>query len=154
MAQTVHLKLKIDGNDIVGESTISSMDRENTIECSSFHHGVTISRDVAEQEPVVIQKRIDKSTPLLLKALHNKEPITEAQFRFYRPAPGSSGVMEYYYTVLLEKAFISSVRQVSEDAIVGGEKAPPMMEEVTFVSKLITWTYEIGGPTYRVGDRR
>ena len=31
MAQTVHLTLRIDGNDIQGESTASSMEREGTI---------------------------------------------------------------------------------------------------------------------------
>ena len=156
MAQTVHLRLLIDGNDIEGESTIASMDREDTIECSAFTYGLSTPRDETslvltarrQHTPVTITKRIDKSTPLLLKALCRNEPVTTAEFRFFRPSPGGSGAEEHFYTVLLENGFISAVEQESFDAITGGEMAPPMMEEVSFVFKEITWTYEIGGATH------
>ena len=99
MAQTVHLKLQIDGNDIEGESTIGSMDREGTIECSAFEYRLTTPREVGsgaltgrrQHSAVVITKRIDKTTPLLLKALCQNEIVTEATFRFFRPSPGGSG---------------------------------------------------------------
>lgn len=161
MAQTVHLKLQIDGNDVEGESTIASLDREGTIECSSFHSGLTAPYDPAtilltarrQHEPVRIYKRIDKSTPLLLKALCRSEPVTSAEFRFFRPAVSGAGAEEHFFTVKLENGRISSVRQVSEDAIMAGEAAPPMMEEVSFVFQQITWTYEDGGATHsdRIG---
>jgi type VI protein secretion system component Hcp len=51
--------------------------------------------------------------------------------------------------VLLEKGYISELHQLSEDAIIGGEAAPPMMEKVSFVFQDITWTYEIGGATHK-----
>ena len=157
MAQTVHLKLEIDGNEIEGESTIASMDREGTIECSAFTYGLSTPRDETslvltgrrQHTPVTITKRIDKSTPLLLKALCRNEPVTKAEFRFFRPSLRSSGAEEHFYTVLLENGFISSVEQESLDAITGGEKAPPMMEDISFVFKEITWTYEIGGATHK-----
>jgi type VI secretion system secreted protein Hcp len=157
MAQTVHLRLRIDGNDIEGESTISSMEREGTIECDAFYYGVTAPWDAAtgkltgrrQHEPVRIRKRVDKSTPLLLKALCQNEPVTSAEFRFFRPSPGGSGAEEHFFTVLLEKGYVTGVSQVSESSIVGGEAAPPMMEEVTFVFQNITWTYEIGGARYK-----
>ncbi len=156
MAQTVHLKLEIDGNEIEGESTISSMERENTIECAAFTYGLSTPRDETsftltanrQHTPVTITKRIDKSTPLLLKALCRNEPVTKAEFRFFRPSPGGSGAEEQFYTVLLENGFVSSVEQESLDAITGGEKAPPMMEDISFVFRQITWTYEIGGATH------
>ena len=158
MAQTVHLTLEIDGNRVEGESSISSMDREDTIECSSFRYGVTTSREGdsrtpitgrRQHEPIVIHKRIDKSTPLLLKALCQNEPVNSAEFKFYRPSPGRTGAEEHFFTVRLEGGFISSVRQVSEDPTMAGEQAPPMMEEVAFVFQDITWTYEIGGATHK-----
>jgi len=163
MAQTVSLRLRIDGNDIEGESSISSLNREGTIECSSFRYGVTTPRTAdtgaltgrRQHEPVIIHKRIDKSTPLLLKALCTNEPVTSAEFRFYRTSPRGSGVVEeHFFTVLLERGFISSVRQVSEDVIMAGKQAPPMMEEVAFVFSRITWTYEIGGVTHSDHIRR
>ncbi len=157
MAQTVHLKLQIDGNEIQGESTIASMEREDTIECSSFDYKLTVPYDEAtgrltgrrQHEPVVIQKRVDKSTPLLLKALCRHEPVNSAEFMFFRPSQGGSGAEEKFFTVMLENGYIASVKQVSEDAIIGGEAAPPMMEKVAFIFKSITWTYEIGGATHK-----
>ena len=156
MAQTVHLKLQIDGNDLSGESTIRSMEREDTIECSGFTCGLEVGRDMSGQitdkkryEHVTITKRIDRTTPLILKALCYNEPVTRAEFRFYRPSSGSSGAEEHFYTILLENGFISSVQQMSSDSIIGGEDAPPMMEEISIFFQDITWTYEIGGATHK-----
>ena len=157
MAQTVHLTLQIDGNDIQGESTASSMDREGTIECSSFSYSVITPRDETsgkltgrrQHRAVEITKCVDKSTPLLLKALCQNEPVDSAEFRFFRPSPGGSGAEEHFYTVLLENGYVSGVSQLSEDEIMGGEAAPPMMEEIEFVFQDITWTYEIGGATHK-----
>ena len=153
MALTVHLKLKINGNDIEGESTISSMNREGTIECSSFSYAAlkpyrendfSIS-DPPQHSPIVIQERIDKSTPLLLKALFQNEPMDWGEFRFYRPALGGSASEEHFYTVLIENGVILAVNQLSEDDLIAGAAALPMMEEVSFGFKNITRTYQIGG---------
>ncbi|MFC1948753.1 type VI secretion system tube protein TssD [Chloroflexota bacterium] len=160
MAQTVHLKLQIGGNDIVGESTTTTLDREDTIECSSFTCGVEFPRDentgaLADRRlhsPVTISKRIDQTTPLLLKALCEEERV-EAEFRFYRPAIAAAGTEEHFYTISLGGARISSVEQQSLDAITGGVDAPPMMEEVSFVFYTITWTYPISGATHRDTSR-
>jgi type VI secretion system secreted protein Hcp len=156
MAQTVHLKLKIDGNDIAGESTIASLERADTIECSSFKYSLVTPREEAtamltgkrQHKPVKITKRIDQTTPLLLKALCNNEPVNEALFMFYRPSVTGAGVEEKYFTVKLENGFVATISQRSEDAITCGEAAPPMMEEIGFVFQDITWTYEINGATH------
>lgn len=155
MAQPVHLRLEIDGNSVDGESSIGSMEREGTIECSSFKYSVFTPFDGGrmtgkrQHNPVEITKRIDKSTPLLFKALCQNDPVTMAEFRFFRPATGrTSGGEQHFFTVLLENGYISRISQVSEDAM-GGENAPPMMEEVAFVFQDITWTYEIGGATHK-----
>jgi type VI secretion system secreted protein Hcp len=161
MAQTVHLRLQIDGNDIEGESTVASMDRENTIECSSFFYEITTDRNSdgrltgkRQHKPVKISKRIDKTTPLLLKALCRNERVNDAEFMFFRPSLGNSRTEEKFYTVLLRNGYISGVKQLSEDPITGGEDAPPMMEEVEFVFREIIWTYESSGTTHsdRLGD--
>jgi type VI secretion system secreted protein Hcp len=85
MAMTVHLKnLKADGADIHGDSTIESLERADTIECLSFSDSVRTAREWSSgmasgertYEPIRIVKRIDKSSPLLAKALCNNEVIT------------------------------------------------------------------------------
>lgn len=153
MAQTVHLWLQIDGSSVEGESRVATLDREDTIECSSFHYELTAARDATgrltgkrQHAPAKIHKRIDRTTPLLLKALCEKEPVNQAEFRFYRTRVTRTGpTEEHFFTVLLEDGLISSVTQVSEDEIMAGEAAPPMMEEVAFTFQKITWRYEIGG---------
>jgi type VI secretion system secreted protein Hcp len=151
-AQTVHLTLVIDGNQVQGESRVVSLEREGTIECSSFTWGVAIPTDetgfaigARHYQPVTFTKRIDKSSPLLAKALAMNQPVSRAEFRFYRPSPGGSGVEENFYTIVLEDGYIRSISAVSEDAMLGGQTAPPMMETVSVVFGEITWTYEVGG---------
>ena len=178
MDDKVYLRLVIDNVQIDGESTVSSHDRQDSIECFSFHsrtafkrNGNSIStliRNIYKgrgrfkpwSEPVIIRKRIDRSTPLLLKALYNSEPVNSAEFRFFRTTHG--GGEEHYYTVLLERAFISGVRQASEavyrEAGVGqdqynvtGSSPLGQMEEVEFIFQTVTWTYVIDGRTYTEG---
>ena len=77
MAQSVHLELNAAGQKIDGDSTILSLGRENTIECIYFSDAVRTAREKSSgmatgdrtYEPLKILKRIDKSSPLLAKAL-------------------------------------------------------------------------------------
>ena len=85
-AQTVHIRLEIDGNLIEGESTIASMDREGTIEASAAGFSVHMPVDPLGSpsgrhtyRPFVITKRIDKSSPLLFKALTLGEPVSRLE---------------------------------------------------------------------------
>ena len=94
---------------------------------------------------VTIHKRIDKTTPLIIKAICNNEPVSEAKFRFFRPHMGGGGAEQHFYTVTLTGGAVVSVSQVSEDAIMGGEHAAPMMEEFSFNFFEIEWVYEEGG---------
>lgn len=144
-----YLKLQINGNDIEGESTITSMDREGTIECQSFDHEIRVPYDPVTfafegrriHGAVSIIKRTDKTSPLLYKALCLNEPVTKAEFRFYRPNP-VFGAEEHYSTVLLENGYVVGIR-----------RSFPNVERVTFIYQDITWTYEIGGATHKDSAR-
>lgn len=137
------LRLQINGNEIEGESTIVTLERENTIECYGFDHEVSVPYDGATLQigarvhgPISIIKRTDKSSPLLLRALCLKEPVTSAEFMFFRPS--LQGLEEKYLTVLLEYARIVAI-----------ENPFPNIERVSFIFQDITWTYEIGGATFQ-----
>ena len=153
MAQ-IYLKLEIEGSRITGESSVRLQGREDTIECSSFVWGGQAPFDPVsgersgkpEHTPVEIEKRIDKSTPLLIKAFCNNEPVDLAEFMFFRTA--KDGTEEKFYTVRLTGGHISRVTQISQERIVAGDLPPPMMEKVAFVFKEIEWKYEIDGGTY------
>ena len=155
MAETTHLYLKANGADIQGESTQVSLGRENSIECLYYEQSVQTAREASsgmatgrrQYNPLIIRKRIDKSTPLIAKALRNNSTI-EATWKFFRPAPTGDGTTEQYYTVAIKNGRISSIKQFSPDALATGARASdPDMEEVGFVFNTISWTYTNGGIT-------
>jgi type VI secretion system secreted protein Hcp len=150
MAMTVHLNLKANGTQIKGESTIESMDRKDTIECLSFEDSVRTAREASTgmasgertYEPIKITKRIDKSSPLLAKALCNNEVI-DAKFRFYRPNPAGDGTTQQFFTVSIEEGRIASITRNSPDVIDPASSNSPPVETVSFVFGKIIWTHEI-----------
>jgi type VI secretion system secreted protein Hcp len=152
MAMTVHIDLKANGTKIDGDSTIESMDRANTIECLSYTDSVRTAREASSgmasgertYEPIRITKRIDKSSPLLFKALCNNEVI-EAIFRFYRPNPAGDGTTQQFYTVKIKEGRIASYLRISPDVIDPASANAPPTEEVTFVFGDIIQTYEPDG---------
>ena len=152
MAETVHLYLKANGTDIQGESTQTSLGRENSIECLYFEHSVMTAREAGsgmatgrrQYAPLLIRKRIDKSSPLLAKALVENQVI-EGVFKFFRPNPTGDGTTEQFYTVTIKQGRIASLRQSNPDTIVPASSLFPALEEVTFVFHTISWRYENGG---------
>ncbi len=155
MAETVHLFLKANGTDIQGESSQRSLGRENSIECLFFESGVRTAREAGsgmatgrrQYEPLLIRKRIDKSTPLLAKALTQNQVI-EGEFKFFRPSLAGDGTTEQFYTVKIKQGRINSQRQWVPDTIVPASSNEPPLEEVTFVFHTIEWTYTNGGVTH------
>lgn len=154
-AQTVHINLEIDGNYIEGESTIASLGREGTIEAFSAGFNVSTPFDSTGSRtgahlyrPFTILKRIDKSSPLLFRALTMNEPVTLLEAMYFRPDVSGSGSEEKFMTIKLENAYIVGIVQTSESTVTGGENAPPVLELISFVFQNITMTYEIGGVTH------
>ena len=132
--------LKANGEDIQGESTVTTLGREDTIECFSFDYGVISASEsfsgapsgVRNYEPIRIVKRVDKATPLLWKALCENAKI-EGSFKFFRPSPAGDGTTEEFYTVEIEEARISGIDFTSPDAMGGSGATEPPTETVTFV---------------------
>ena len=155
MAETVHLYLKSNGADIEGESTQTSLGRENSIECLYFLDNVRTAREKGSglatgrrtYEPLIIRKRIDKSSPLLAKSLCNNE-VVEGTFKFFRPAPSGDGTTEHFFTVEIGEGRIAHIKRVSPDTIDPASAAEPPTEEVGFVFHNITWTYESSGASH------
>jgi type VI secretion system secreted protein Hcp len=152
MAETVHLKLTAAGTAIEGESTQTSLGREKTIECVSFETAIETAREAGSaiatgrrrHLDIVIHKRVDKSTPLLIKALTENTKL-EATFMFFRPNPAGDGTTEQFYTVALKEARISSYKQWVPDTMVPNAHAVPPLEEIKFVFGHINWTYNSTG---------
>ncbi len=152
MAETVHLFLKSNGEDIKGESTQISLEREGSIECLSFIDSVRTAREKGSGmasgrrtfEPVVIRKRIDASSPLLARSLCNNEVI-EGVFKFYRPSPAGDGTTEQFFTVSIAGGRIAAIKRESPDTIDPASALEPPTEEIQLVFHNITWTYNPTG---------
>lgn len=148
MAETVHLYLKSNSEDIKGESTQTSLDREGTIECLSFVDSVRTAREKGSglatgrrtYEPIVIRKRIDASSPLLARSLCNNE-VVEGVFKFFRPSPAGDGTTEHFFTVTFAEGRLAGLRRVSPDTIDPASATEPPTEEVSIVFHNITWAY-------------
>jgi type VI secretion system secreted protein Hcp len=152
MAETVHLYLKASGSDIQGNSTQVSLGRENSIECVYYEQEVMTAREAGsgmatgrrQYKPLLIRKRIDKSTPLIAKALCNNQEI-DATFKFFRPSPTGDGTTEQFFTVEIKKGRIAHQKQFVPDTMVPSTATDPALEEVSFVFHTINWTYTNGG---------
>ena len=155
MAESVHCYLKANGQDIQGESTQLSQGRENSIECVEFRDKVRTAREHGSRaavgrrvhEPIVIVKRVDKSTPLLAKALCRNEKI-DAEFKFFRPNPAGDGTTEQFFTVKIENGRVDSIERHSPNAFDPAESKNPPFETVTFVYAKITWIYTPTGAEF------
>lgn len=156
MAQSVALFLKSNNQSVPGESTISSLGREDSIECLSFEDSVRTAREKSTGmatgrrtfEPVKFTKRIDKSSPLLARALCDNEEV-HATFKFYRPSPKGDGTTEHFFSIELCGARVSHIHRHSPDTIDPASADLPPLEEVGLVFHDITWTYEPTGAGHK-----
>ncbi len=155
MAETVHLFLKANGQDVKGESTQTSQGRANSIECVFYQQSVLTAREAGsgmatgrrQYEPLMIRKRIDKSSPLIAKALVENAKI-DGTFKFFRPNPTGDGTTEQFYSVEIKDGRVASMKQYVPDTIVPVSSTEPPLEEIAFVFHTITWTYTNGGVTH------
>jgi len=150
MALNIHLWIRgTSQGEIQGDSTVTSMDREGTIEAFDFEHTVQVPPETSgmaatgerSHSPIKIRKRIDRSSPLLHQALCNNEEL-EVTIKFYRPNPAGDGTTEQFYTIQLQQGRISSIKTISPNTIDENTASNPAMEEVSFVFGTIRWTYE------------
>jgi type VI secretion system secreted protein Hcp len=156
MAESIALKLKINGSDVAGESSIASsagQDRTNTIECVYYESTAHTPRDptsgrssVAARQllPITIRKRIDKSSPLLIQALCQNQNV-EGEFWFFRPNP-EDGTTQFFYKVAIQQARVTSVKMIVPDTMDEHHANRPPLEEVSFSYAKITWT-SVSGST-------
>ncbi len=164
MSGRVYLRLKANGQDIKGESSVNTIGGEDVsqlIECDNYVEGCHTAQEAGSRtptgtrlyDPITIRKNVDSSSPLLMRALTDTEPC-EGEFLFFRPAKGS-GKQEKFFTVTIAEARVCSVRRFLPQETTGNAaikataadvsaagKSP--MEEVSFVFGKISWKHEVG----------
>jgi type VI secretion system secreted protein Hcp len=100
-----------------------------------------------QYEPLLVRKRIDKSSPLIMKALVENAKI-DGTFKFFRPSPKGDGTTQQFYTVAIKDGRVASMKQIVPDTIVPASSTEPPLEEVTFVFHTISWTFTDGGVSH------
>jgi type VI secretion system secreted protein Hcp len=150
MALNAYLKLTGDiQGEIRGSTTLAG--REGTIMVIAFEHEVVSPRDRASGRPtgkrqhgaLTITKEIDRSSPQLMSMLINNETIREWELRFWQPTSG--GEEDQFYTIRLEDAAVSGIRQEMLNNRYPENMPHKEREHVSFCYRKITWTYEEEG---------
>ncbi|TBM32119.1 Hcp family type VI secretion system effector [Hafnia paralvei] len=157
MANPVYLKLNGDLQGLIsaGCSTLASVGNKaqiahmDQIMVLGLSHGLTRAQNVNHQM-LVIQKPVDKSSPLLSKAITENECLT-CDFEYYRT--NRFGINELYYKVKLINARISSIKHVVPHTINNSVGQPE--ETVSFTYESITQEHCIAGTSaYSLWEER
>jgi type VI secretion system secreted protein Hcp len=153
VADPVYLFLKVNGVTVEGDSTETSLGRQNSIECLYYRQGVALpttsyglTSGRRTYEPLVIRKRVDRSSPLLANALTGNRRV-DGVFKFFRLSPSGDGTMEHYYTTEITQGRIVAVTQFVTDVEDPGKLPDQPFEEIAFVFNEIRWTWTISGVT-------
>lgn len=112
-------------------------------------HGLSRAQNVNHQA-LTIQKPVDKSTPLLSKAITENECLT-CEFNYYRT--NSFGINELYYKVKLIKARIANIHTEIPHNITNSSEQPE--ESISFNYESITQEHCIAGTSaYSLWEER
>jgi type VI secretion system secreted protein Hcp len=150
-AESVYLFLNAGGVPIQGESSVISLGRANAIECLAFYTSAQRAADGGlSGGRFTCRKRIDKSSPLILKALGTAQNVS-ANFKFYRPSPSGDGTTEMYYTTEIKVGRVVSVEQVSPDATDPTTSSLPPLESFTIEANDAIVTSTTSGTQYVAG---
>lgn len=152
MADPISLTISSNGTNIPGDSTLTSLSRANTIEVLSMEQQVSRAFDRSTLRasgrriyaPVRFTKRLDRSTPLLRKALVNNE-VVAGNFRWFRPNPLGDGTTQQFFTLTFTDGRITRCTLRLPDTLMPDTASLPPMEDVELTFGEITWTWTNGG---------
>jgi type VI secretion system secreted protein Hcp len=80
------------------------------------HKGSGCPLGQSSSHPFILNKRMDKSSPLLLNAYSNGETLSYIELKCYRTS--YFGRPEHFYTIILEDALISNIKLRNEQEII------------------------------------
>lgn len=129
---------------------VTQKGREGSIAVYAVQHEVISPRDASsgvptgkrQHKPLTVLKEIDRSTPLLYKALVSNETLTEVVLKFYAQNP--NGVEANTYNIKLTNASLSAIElDMQNNKIEPGSKLP-VLEHISFTYQKIEWTWVTG----------
>lgn len=152
MADTIALTLTANDEAIEGDSTVTSMDRTNTIEVLSLEQQVSTAFDRATLTPtgrriylpIRFTKLMDRATPMLRQALAQNQ-VVAGSFRWFRPNPSGTGTTQHFFTLAFTGGRITKCTLRLPDTLDPAQAALAPMEEVELTFATITWTHVPAG---------
>ncbi|MGA1874119.1 MAG: Hcp family type VI secretion system effector [bacterium] len=132
---------------IEGSCTIEG--REGMIVVYSFGHNIRVPYDQQTRlitgrrahAPFELLKEVDKSSPLLYRAMINNERLSNVRIKFYRIGP--THLEEHYFTITLINANIVKIAPSATSFPKEAEGLKPM-EILSFTYERIQWCWEPG----------
>lgn len=133
------------------QGSVNQRGREDQIMVIAFSHEVISPRDASsglptgkrQHQPLIITKEIDRSTPLLAKALVSNENLPEWELLFWRP--GKSGKEKQHYTISLADASIVAINQEMPNNKYPENFPHAAREHISFCYRRISWIWVEGG---------
>ncbi|MES3033305.1 MAG: type VI secretion system tube protein TssD [Gemmatimonadota bacterium] len=137
---------------ILGDSSVTTLERANTIEVTSLSHGLRANFERATglatgrryYEPIEFRKNLDRSTPRLREALIRNDTMS-GTFRWFRPNPNGDGTTQHFLTITFGGGRITSAEMKLPDTLDPDSATLPAYEIVTLVFNSITWDWLPGG---------
>ncbi len=147
MANLIYLKLTGDKQGLIsaGCSSVDSicnkaqLSHYDQIMVMGLTHGMTRVQNINHQAVTMI-KPLDKSSPLLGKAISENETLT-CEFSFYRTT--RAGINECYYKVKLTNAHIAAIHLRVPHTVNDSEGQPEEALDLNYES--ITWEHCTAG---------
>ncbi|MDR6610060.1 Hcp family type VI secretion system effector [Pseudomonas synxantha] len=115
---------------------------EDEIMILAYSHNMTtgtdsgVTGDRGQHMPIMITKYIDKSSPLLASALHEREEV-ECKIFFYKSSP--SGGQDKYYSIQLTGARIAHISLRVPHSIHFNDSEPQELVSIRY--RDISWTH-------------
>jgi type VI secretion system secreted protein Hcp len=128
--------------------------REKTFVVLDLSHSVTLPFDstthdvtgLRQHSPLAVTKQVDEASPALYEAIKGGEHLT-VEIQWYRPHPDGGAADQHYFTTKLEKAKLASISPLVPSIGEASAAATGHLEQLAFMYKTITWTFEGGGET-------
>ena len=158
MALNSYAELTVDGSLLDGDTSITEIGgidvSSNHIECFSVSWGSRLSnrsssgrrRSKVNKLPITILKPIDKSTPLLYRAIATNQIISCTVKIF--GLDSDTGETRHVFTLKLEQARIYSLKSVSPNTLNADTASLPPTEQMELLAQTLTYTDEINSIEY------
>jgi type VI secretion system secreted protein Hcp len=154
MSIPLHLWLKdSSGSAIRGSSDVAG--REGSIEVLSFAHGISSPVDANTgkltggrlHRPMLLEKEIDRATPMLYMAIARGQTLQSAELKWYRIDP--SGREVEYFNIMMRNVKIAAVSPRVPNIKEEASQIHNHIEQIELRYEEITWSYLDGNLQFR-----